>query len=91
MSLALDRARSHTITPSADISMGQAVLASVVGSMVFWGGALVVGSMLARPSMQSNPFAGYRDFAACERSARRRGVRSPSAYCGTIKRRVEGA
>lgn len=88
MSLAIDRARAHRIPPSADLSMGSAVFASVVGSVIFWSGALVVGSILA-PRPEANPFAGYRDFAACERRARGRGVRDAGAYCGTIKRRAE--
>ena len=65
---------------------GSVILASVLGSTLAWAGRR---ALFAR-SMVPNPFAGYEDFAACERAARRRGVRSPGAYCAAVKRRVEG-
>ena len=37
-----------------------------------------------------NPFAGFKDFADCERYAARRGARDTGAYCGAIKARTEG-
>jgi len=37
------------------------------------------------------PFAGYKDFNACVRSARRKGIKNPKAYCGAIYHKTEAA
>lgn len=38
-----------------------------------------------------NPFAGFKDFAACKRTATRRGATDPAAYCGAIENRIRQA
>lgn len=35
------------------------------------------------------PFAGFKDFGACVRSAAAKGVKNPKAYCAAIKRKTE--
>jgi hypothetical protein len=76
------------------LSIGEVAVGTALGSLLFWSGLLVVavasGARSNPLSPVPNPFARFRSFSDCERQARRRGVRDPGAYCGAIKRRVEG-
>ncbi|HVY65952.1 MAG TPA: hypothetical protein VHH11_14110 [Gammaproteobacteria bacterium] len=53
-------------------------------------GARLLGCGCTHRPLRANPFARFRDFAACKLAAKRHGVRDPDAYCGAIKRRAEG-
>lgn len=99
---ALPDAGSPRPTAGLATQVAGVAAAAYVGNRIPWAVTFAFGlgvlltkrayaARAAASAPRANPFAGFVDFRACERAARRRGVDDSGAYCGAIQRRVEAA